>query len=91
MRHAADITRIEFEFIGEHAGSGVPDIFDVWESEGLEIPMVEEQFGAGVPDRTTLILPSVTKTQDSHKNEKGAKREEIEQRIERVQDVDKYS
>ena len=21
--------------IGEHAGSGVPDIFDVWESEGL--------------------------------------------------------
>ena len=39
--------------VGEHAGSGVPDIFDVWESEGLETPMVEEQFGAGVPDRTT--------------------------------------
>lgn len=45
--------------IGEHAGSGVPDIFDVWESEGLETPTVEEQFGAGFPDRTTLTLPLI--------------------------------
>ena len=48
--------------IGEHAGSGVPDIFDVWESEGLETPMVEEQFGERVPDRTTLILPLIKKS-----------------------------
>ena len=50
--------------IGEHAGSGVPDIFDVWESEGLETPTVEEQFGAGLPDRTTLTLPLINKMKD---------------------------
>jgi predicted HTH transcriptional regulator len=43
--------------IGEHAGSGVPDIFDIWKNEGLKEPQVEEQFGAGLPDRTTMILP----------------------------------
>ena len=24
--------------IGEHAGSGVPDIFDIWKNEGLKEP-----------------------------------------------------
>ncbi len=43
--------------IGEHAGSGVPDIFDIWKNEGLKEPQVKEQFGAGLPDRTTMILP----------------------------------
>ena len=46
--------------IGEHAGSGVPDIYDVWESEGLDTPVILEQFGADQPDRTTMILPLVT-------------------------------
>jgi predicted HTH transcriptional regulator len=50
--------------IGEHAGSGVPDIFDVWENEGLETPTVEEQFGAGLPDRTTLTLPLINNMKD---------------------------
>jgi predicted HTH transcriptional regulator len=45
--------------VGEHAGSGVPDIYDVWKTEGLMEPTVEEQFGADVPDRTTLTLPLV--------------------------------
>lgn len=43
--------------VGEHAGSGVPEIYEVWENEGLDKPIVEEQFGANVPDRTKLILP----------------------------------
>lgn len=54
--------------IGEHAGSGVPDIFEVWNSEGLKTPEVEEQFGVDVPDRTTLVLPLVEKTHDYHLN-----------------------
>ena len=29
--------------IGERAGSGVPDIFAVWESQGWKAPVVEEQ------------------------------------------------
>lgn len=39
--------------IGERAGSGVPDIFAVWQKEGWEAPDVEEQYN---PDRTILTL-----------------------------------
>jgi len=42
---------------GEHAGSGVPDIFQAWKDAGLAAPMVEELFGNGNPDRTILTLP----------------------------------
>ena len=41
--------------LGEHAGSGVPDIFHAWKEVGLEDPVVEERFGN--PDRTTMTLP----------------------------------
>ena len=40
--------------IGERAGSGVPDIYKVWEQEGWDAPKVEERF---YPDRTILTLP----------------------------------
>ena len=39
--------------IGERAGSGVPDIFNVWNDEGFESPEIIEEFN---PDRTKLIL-----------------------------------
>ena len=39
--------------IGERAGSGVPDIFNVWNDEGFESPEIIEEFD---PDRTKLIL-----------------------------------
>ena len=42
---------------GEHAGSGVPDIFQAWKDAGLDAPIVEEIFGGNVPDRTILTLP----------------------------------
>lgn len=44
--------------IGERAGSGVPDIFSVWEQEGWKEPEIEEKYG---PDRTILILPLLKK------------------------------
>ena len=44
--------------IGERAGSGVPNIYSVWEAEGWNQPIVEEQYG---PDRTILTLPIVKK------------------------------
>ena len=40
--------------IGERAGSGVPNIFNVWADEGWEEPVIEERFD---PDRTVLSLP----------------------------------
>ena len=43
--------------LGEHAGSGVPDIYHAWKEAGLEEPIVEEKFGGGNPDRTILTLP----------------------------------
>ena len=39
--------------IGERAGSGVPNIFNVWADEGWEEPVIEERFD---PDRTLLAL-----------------------------------
>ena len=39
--------------IGERAGSGVPDIYAVWESQGWMTPEIEEQYN---PDRTVLTL-----------------------------------
>ncbi len=44
--------------IGERAGSGVPDIYSVWNEQGWEEPTVVEQYG---PDRTILTLPLVKK------------------------------
>ena len=39
--------------IGERAGSGIPDIYQVWENEGWQIPVIEESYN---PDRTCLSL-----------------------------------
>lgn len=39
--------------IGERAGSGVSNIFNVWADEGWEEPVIEERFD---PDRTVLSL-----------------------------------
>ncbi len=39
--------------IGERAGSGVPDIYSVWDSQGWVSPEVKEQYN---PDRTILLL-----------------------------------
>lgn len=39
--------------IGERAGSGVPNIFNVWNEEGFVEPEIEERFD---PDRTILTL-----------------------------------
>ena len=44
--------------IGEHAGSGVPNIFNVWEDEGWEEPDIKENFA---PDRTSLTLKFIKK------------------------------
>ena len=73
---------------GEHAGSGVPDIYKAWRDEGLGEPIVEEQFGGGYPDRTTLTLPLLTKDQDlskksqekSQEKSQGKKAEQMQKR-----------
>jgi len=53
---------------GERAGSGVPNIFNVWADEGWEEPVIEEKFD---PDRTVLSLSfkkkQAIKTSDKNK------------------------
>lgn len=44
--------------IGERAGSGIPDIYHVWEQQGWKTPEVIEEYG---PDRTILMLSFVKK------------------------------
>ncbi|MBR0409376.1 MAG: MerR family transcriptional regulator [Eubacterium sp.] len=44
--------------IGERAGSGVPNIFNIWNDAGYKSPVIEEQFD---PDRTILSLAFIKK------------------------------
>ena len=53
--------------VGERAGSGVPDIFSIWDDEGWQSPTVEEQYK---PDRTVLTLVFAKKQAASGKNKR---------------------
>ena len=57
--------------IGERAGSGVPNIFNVWNDEGFVDPEIEERFN---PDRTVLTLPFVRKTIEKSDGKKRRKK-----------------
>ncbi len=57
--------------IGERAGSGVPNIFNVWEDEGWVEPIIEEKFE---PDRTILILEFNKKVGKEKDDKKAAKK-----------------
>ena len=49
---------------GEHAGSGVPDIFSIWDNAGYIEPSIVEAFGnndTNEPDKTIVTLPLVEK------------------------------
>ncbi len=48
--------------VGERAGSGVPEIFSIWNDEGWKMPEVEELYQ---PDRTILRLSFVDKNTDT--------------------------
>jgi predicted HTH transcriptional regulator len=50
--------------VGERAGSGIPNIYYVWEKQGWQEPVLEEKFN---PDRTILSL-----TLSQHKGKKVA-------------------
>lgn len=57
--------------IGERAGSGVPNIFNVWEDEGWVEPEIEERFD---PDRTVLTLSFMKKVAKKSDEKKVAKK-----------------
>ena len=53
--------------IGERAGSGVPNIFNVWNDEGFVEPEIEERFD---PDRTILTLSFIKNRRKRNKNKR---------------------
>ncbi|MFI3171368.1 MAG: putative DNA binding domain-containing protein [Eubacteriales bacterium] len=57
--------------IGERAGSGVPNIFNVWEDEGWVEPTIIEKFD---PDRTIIVLEFKKKASEENKRRKQAKK-----------------
>ncbi len=48
--------------IGERAGSGIPNIYMVWNKQGWQLPTIKESFE---PDRITLSL-EIKKTADKN-------------------------
>ena len=57
--------------IGERAGSGVPNIFNVWNNQGFVEPEIEERFD---PDRTVLTLSFVKKAPEKSAEKKAPKK-----------------
>ena len=58
--------------IGERAGSGVPELFAVWEQEGWEEPQIEERQDS--VERTTVILSFKKKTAEKRPPKKTAEK-----------------
>ncbi len=52
-RNGALIKMFNLVYIGERAGSGIPNIYSVWSKQGWETPVIEEGFE---PERITLSL-----------------------------------
>ncbi len=47
--------------IGERAGSGIPNIYRVWDKQGWEAPVITEDFE---PERITLSLSVISEPND---------------------------
>ena len=59
--------------IGERAGSGIPDIYQVWENEGWPMLVVEESYN---PDRTRLSLEFKKQAKKASEDNRRRKTEE---------------
>ena len=68
--------------IGERAGSGIPDIYQIWKNEGWAMPVVEEKYN---PDRTCLTLTfakkQAIKTSDKKQDQKNTGKTGCNKRI----------
>jgi len=77
--------------IGERAGSGVPNIFNVWADEGWEEPVIEERFD---PDRTVLSLSfkkkQAIKTSDKKQAIKTSDKKQAKKTAENIEKIRNY-
>ena len=61
-RNKAILNMFNYIGVGERAGSGVPNIYDIWEKENYQEPTVEEQSGREGTICTVVTLPLVEKS-----------------------------
>ncbi len=77
--------------IGERAGSGVPNIFNIWNDAGYKSPVIEEQFD---PDRTILSLAFIKKqakkTSEENKRRKTSEEKQAKKTIEHIEKIYTY-
>ena len=78
---------------GEHAGSGVPDIFSIWREAGFVEPTIDEYFGGDEPNKTVVTLPLVEKNQSliEKRTKKGTKQKEKEERASKILELIKIN
>lgn len=60
--------------IGERAGSGVPNIFNVWNDEGFVEPEIEERFDLDRMVLTLSFAKKATKKSDGKKSDEKERR-----------------
>ena len=94
-RNIVILNMLNYIGVGERAGSGVPNIYAIWEQEGYVDPTVEELSGREDTIDTVVTLPLVKKdrSRDQSLSEKGTekgtdqrvkKSAEISERVEKV-------
>lgn len=71
-RNKAILNMFNYIGVGERAGSGVPNIYDIWEKENYQEPTVEELSGREGTICTVVTLPLVEK--DHLLSQKGDKK-----------------
>ena len=68
--------------VGERAGSGIPNIFKVWEEQQWSLPLIEEKFN---PERSTLFL-YLTKSVGQKPTEKTDRKNRQKKPTEKIRD-----
>ena len=68
--------------VGERAGSGIPNIFKVWEEQQWSLPVIEEKFN---PERSTLFL-YLTKSVGQKPTEKTDRKNRQKKPTEKIRD-----
>ena len=94
-RNKAILNMFNYIGVGERAGSGVPNIYDIWEKENYQEPTVEERSGREGTICTVVTLPLVERDESlaisgkqpeksPEKSPKTTRAEQIERRVELV-------
>ena len=78
--------------IGERAGSGVPDIFKIWEQEGWVEPIIEEKYGDA--SRTCLTLSflkkQAKKTSEKSKRNKTSEKKQAKKTLQNKEKISTF-